>query len=388
MVIAGGVYVETCVTPRGRVLMGSGGRAALALVGHESDIVLHTFQPHEDEADVLANFGPFGIRTCCHESSELVRFAYLHPLARPRISPVPLPRAADAHVAGDTVLRFGCLEGEFVVDAGRAIYDPQSASPAPFGRNASKADRLAIVLNAAEARAMAAVDGLDEAGRLVLERSVAEVVVVKDGAAGAHVFHGQGREHVPAYETPTVYKIGSGDVFTAMFAHLWATRGLPPAEAADGASRHVAHYVSTRLLPAPVSLPPMRAARDRKGVPVRVFLAETAGTTSMRWLFDEAREGLTALGAAVYSPLDDISPDMTAGEARRLAGLARCDVVFAMLACASDASLAVIEKGVALGKRVVVFAEDVDAIGRAEELGAMVVEDFAGSLYRTAWEGA
>src|SRR3546814_15505823 len=83
----------------------------------------------------------------------MVAFDYFHPLSTPGISPVPgrLEPLPPIHVEGEVVLRFGMLEGDAIVKADRAVYDPQSAFSTPrFTDNGSQANHLAIVLNRVE----------------------------------------------------------------------------------------------------------------------------------------------------------------------------------------------------------------------------------------------
>jgi hypothetical protein len=59
-------------------------------------------------------------------------------------------------VAAENVVRFGMLEGDAIVHADRAVYDPQNvAFPTHFGANGSRAKHLALVLNRAEAAVLA-----------------------------------------------------------------------------------------------------------------------------------------------------------------------------------------------------------------------------------------
>src|SRR3546814_19974745 len=83
----------------------------------------------------------------------MVAFDYFHPLSTPGISPVPgrLEPLPPIHVEGEVVLRFGMLEGDAIVKADRAVYDPQSAFSTPrFTDNGSQANHLAIVPNRVE----------------------------------------------------------------------------------------------------------------------------------------------------------------------------------------------------------------------------------------------
>lgn len=75
-----------------------------------------------------------------------------------------------------------------------------------------------------------------------------EVLILKDGPFGAHLFHNDEYYHVDAYETKNVFKIGSGDVFVAVFGYLWTQDKLTPIEAAQKASIATAMYCDNKIL--------------------------------------------------------------------------------------------------------------------------------------------
>src|SRR5690606_27919665 len=112
-------------------------------------------------------------------------------------------------VPGDTIqvkttnaLQFGMLDGDGVVHAETAVYDPQSAyQPAFFHANGSQADRLALVCNSREAAYLANETDIEEAIRKIAQRDQATVVVVKQGAGGARVYADGLMQHVPAFRT-------------------------------------------------------------------------------------------------------------------------------------------------------------------------------------------
>lgn len=373
MIVAGGVYLERCVTPRSETMLGSGGRASLALRGHAAT-ELHTFHP--DPEDVRANFGGDAV---VHAVDRMLTFDYLHPLARPRIAPVPLPRGGTAEVEGEVVLRFGCLEGDFRVDARVAVYDPQNgAGSLPFDANGSRAERLALVLNAGEAGALALVDDAAEAGRRLLRRPGVEAVIVKEGAAGALVVQREALRRVPAYRTTSLYKIGSGDVFTAMFAFHWAVRGRDAAEAADAASRQVAAYVSSRVLPCPTSLPNGEPVSG--GLRGRIVLVAVDGDdVSARWLASAANEALLDLGAARVLLRHAASPIQAHGSEPTP------DVVLAVARRDDGFALRTADRARRAGLPVVVHAEEGEAVSAALAAGLSTLNDFAAAIYAAAW---
>ena len=57
------------------------------------------------------------------------------------------------------------MEGDAVVKGQTVVYDPQSAfKPEEFAANGSSADRLALVLNSSEAKALAGTASAEDAG--------------------------------------------------------------------------------------------------------------------------------------------------------------------------------------------------------------------------------
>ena len=187
---------------------------------------LHTYVYSGWLRDVEASMRACGVATAATPIAEAIRFSYFHPLSPPALTPSgPTPRQP-LSVAGSAVLRFGFVEGDAIVSAGRAVYDPQGGDLAPFQANGSGADALAIVLNQEEAEAIAGQAG-PAAGEIVRQSQGADVVVVKRGCSGAWVHQAAlPPASIAAYPSERVFKIGSGDVFSAVFAHYWAERAL------------------------------------------------------------------------------------------------------------------------------------------------------------------
>ncbi len=367
------------MTPRRVTLLGSGGRAALSLVGLRDDIELHTFHPRSLEQDVALNFEPMGVSVTVYATPCRHTFEYLHPLARPRIVPFPGRNVVSVAVEAREVLRFGCLEGDFCVTAKRAVYDPQSgAGPAAFGDNGSRAERLAVVLNAEEIRSLTGEDDITAAAASIMSRDSAAAIVVKDGPFGAYVFEVQASpRHIPAYQTRSVYKIGSGDVFSASFAHAWLPGGASAADAADLASRRTADYVESPAFPLP-RVVTRRTAASVGASRHRVLIASTQTTTSSRWLLEEAVRGLEDLGATIVREenlLRGRGPHVKKGD---------FDVVLILLHD-KDNAVADTRAALAYGKSVVAFADDPAILDTVHRLGAIVEEDLCSALYRTQW---
>lgn len=388
--VAGGVYLERCISPDWEQLYGSGGRAA-GLLAAACEVHLHTYVDERRRASLDARLRAFGAVTL-HATpvSEIVSFHYVHPLSVPAISPAPIMAGAPLTLEAQVVLRFGMMEGSAVVRGERVTYDPQDAvKPELFRANGSSAAELAVVANANEIRRLSGRSDLEAAAREVLARDGAQVVVVKAGAAGALVVTPAMTKAVPAYQTAMVFSLGSGDVFAAAFAFFWGRERLGAELAADLASRATANYCESRALSWKSSADLIAQARKPlHHAQRRVYLAGPFFSLGQRWLIEEARSALLGMGLDVFSPLHDVGPG--AGEVVApldLAGVDDCDVVLALVDGLDSGTLFEVGYARARGKRVVALAERVSA----EDLkmivgsGCAVVGDFATAVYAAAW---
>lgn len=391
--VVGGVYRERCVEPFWNDVYGSAGRAAAAISGALPDVKLVTYRA-DGLADGLENLGAvygFSIGGPV-VAGDGISFDYMHSLADPRIE--PRPDAIGQHpilgVDDDVVLRFGMLEGTAKVHARRAVYDPQSAfDPRPFGENGSTADELALILNRLEGRRLTGEENPERIIEALLSNAHASVVVLKLGGRGALVAFGDARTVIPAYQSETVWKIGSGDVFSAAFTLHWAVNGLEPAEAADLASRSVASYAASRTLPSP-SIDNLCALAVKPVVPGtgRIYLAAPFFNLGELWMVEEVRKRLLDMHISVFSPLHDVGrgPGHLVAQ-KDLEGLDGCDVVLAILNGGDAGTIFEIGYAVAKGIPVVALAQNV----RPEDLkmpvgsGCVIAEDFVTAIYQAVW---
>ena len=390
--VVGGVYVERCVEPHWDDVYGSAGRAAAAISAAVADVRLVTYraEPLAEAFDSLVN--AYGLVIQGPSVRFEVAFDYFHPLATPRITPRPdaIPWNEPIRIEDEVVLRFGMLEGEAIVSATTAVYDPQSAfDPRPFGENGSTAGRLAMILNQLEARRFADEPDARKAAEAILAKGDAAVVVLKMGSQGALVLTSEGVDHVPAYRSGNVFKIGSGDVFSAAFTQFWAVEGRSPREAADLASRAVSRYVDTRSLPIPsaddlmaADLVPLKAGTGR------VYLAAPFFNLAERWVVEEVRNQLVDMGVPVFSPLHEIGEGP--GEIvapQDLAGLDECQVVLAILNGSDAGTVFEVGYAVAKGIPVVALAQNMrpEDLKMPQGTGCTIVSDLATAIYQAIW---
>lgn len=371
MDIVGGVYRELCEWPAWDAVLGSGGRAALAVGALSSKVRLHTYVSPQTRS-AIEHLSSSGIEINGHPTSSGVAFIYLHPLSEPYIEPSPtsLDLAEPISVSADVVLRFGMLEGDAIVHAKRAIFDPQTAQdPSSFRENGSSAKELAIVLNEKELYALSGCDAFFQAAAIARKQEGASVIVAKCGVRGAWVFTDSEQVHIPAYRSHSVFKIGTGDVFTATFAFFWGEAILPPERAADQASRAVARYAETR------SLPPLPTCEENipvgNGPQRSVLVHGNADTLARRWLLEEARFRLRELGVEVLCPaLDGTTSSVPTPE-----------IVLLFAEALSGDHLPNLEGPISL-----IVLDETAALPMTWPKNAKVINDFTTALYLSAWE--
>ncbi|GAA5032276.1 PfkB family carbohydrate kinase [Microbacterium fluvii] len=399
MIIGGGTYREEVDSTGHREdVGGSGFRAASLLSGADVEFVTAVedgFTPLLEGA-----CGLLGITTRNVGRDRAVGFHYRAPFVEPMIRGNAASLDHPFDVAGEDVLAFGIVErGARQITATTLVYDPQSTDDALFTQERPPWDapaRLAISANAMETRAFTGGVDVEDAAREMAETLGAEVVVTKAGARGCLVTErdSQRQTWVGAHPTATVHKLGSGDVFSAAFAHAWQ-RGSEPVDAARFASAATAWWCDgngVQLSPAALAGEAPEAGSDEldnAGRAPLIYLAGPFFSIEQRWLIDQCKTFLESAGARVFSPVHEIGlggPEVAEAD---LAGLSRCDAVFAILDGWDPGTL--FETGWATARSIPVVAAG--GMGHAEGAtmllgtGAEQHADYTSAMYRAIWRG-
>jgi len=389
MIVVGGTYLEVCLRPEWRRLFGSGLRAACAVAELSPGTVVHTYGFEEWKKDIEYSAAALQCEAKVTSIKDAISFSYDHPLSSAIQHPQSPKQNSSLRVSGDTVLRFGFVEGDAIVAAEYAVYDPQFCDPAvSFRSNGSVAKHLAVVLSEEEAAAL----GHDNrpAIQALMEHHGAEVIVLKCGPRGAivHVREGNTTEIHP-YWSNSVFKIGSGDVFSAAFALYWGERRINPATAADLASRSVAQFVDGHNLP----LHEASYDKDRSAVmPAtnnKIYLAGPFFDLAQRWMIEETLQTLKRLGATVFSPLHEVGTQQSSVEIAHadLRGLVACSKVLALLDGMDPGTIFEVGYARALNIPVVALVErfEPEHLTMFEGSGCEIMHDFTTAIYRTIW---
>lgn len=394
--VVGGLYWERCLFPLREDLYGSGGRAAciLAGLGHtvefqtaaDSDAV-RRFQAHANSITGIA---------CSFVSIERsVRFSYSHPLAPPTIDP---PKISDAkpHIeaSGNAILCYGMLDAKISVRGEKVVYDPQSpTSPSSF-RTIGEANQLVVIVNETEAIGLSGEATLDQALITIASEEGADAVIVKRGPRGCLLWTPDGIVEQACYRTSRIYKIGSGDVFSAVFFREWALGGSDILDATVAAARATAVYCEAGEVlalkagsydEAARRWAPSEVIEDHKGV----YLAGPFFTTAERWLVAEAHRTLEEFNLEVFSPFHDVGlgkPEEVV--VQDLKGLDSSSVVLALLDGADPGTIFEIGHARSRNIDVVILAENFPpkALTMFKGSGCEIYTDLAAALYACCWK--
>lgn len=384
--IVGGTYHEICIDPESRELYGSALRGAAALAEKGFNIELISCISKEDLLLANSLCSTFGINPKLSIIEETVTFLYYHPLSTPdaigsvlESSEITLP-----DYSADYILHYGMIEAGSAVHGKYVVYDPQNHIS--FKETGSTAKHLAIVLNKKEAYLLSKASedvSINEIGRLLLSSQQADVVVIKNGSKGAIVIDKDTITEIPVYKTTSVWPIGSGDIFSAVFSWQWAINQVPAHEAAMLASQYTAGYCQTRLLPVPSTPETLEAIVKRQNSKL-IYLAAPFFTMGQRWLLNESREILLDFDNKVYSRYHDMQGDKINNELR---ALQLADIVLALVSDPDQETINDINEAKAMGKELILFSENIENPNLIHMSGTncKIVSDFSTAIYMASW---
>lgn len=392
--IIGGTYLEICIDPPYEELYGSGLRAAAALSKKGININFHTFisSKYKNLSEIKAS--TFGYTFIPQDIPHNVAFEYYHPLSPPFTFNNNEEQIFHMNgIEANNVLYYGMIEGDACVKAEYMVYDPQNHKS--LKESGSTAKHLALILNKREAILLSQSnsDNLADLGRSLLLSEGAEVVVIKNGAQGALVIESNNVSEIPVFKSDSVWPIGTGDIFSAVFAWKWMTEKLSAYEAALSASEYTAIYCQSRHLPLPkkeLGLDPLNIQKKQNSI----YLAGPFFTISERWLVNELRSVLHEFGNLVFSPYHeigliqgDILSESEEIATKDLENLLNCDTVLAVVDGLDAGTLFEIGYAVSNKKKVVVLAENVSNEDLVMLFGTncIITDDFSTAVYKASW---
>ncbi|MDF2931336.1 MAG: hypothetical protein K0R36_667 [Chryseobacterium sp.] len=388
--IVGGTYYEICHDPKYEDLFGSGLRGAIALSDKGFDINYHSSigEDLKELFDYKASLYSISQNLQLQEKSTV--FDYYHPLAKPTPYNLPDKNFILPDVKAKHILYYGMIESDCSVDGEYVVYDPQNH--VGFRQTNSKAQHLALILNKKEAMMLSKnmSDDINEVGRFLLKNEEAEVVVIKNGANGATVFFENQAKVIPVFETELVWPIGSGDIFSAVFAWKWMIEKLSPDESAMFASKYTANYCSSKDIP--LSGVPKEFKSIAPGKRKKIYLAGPFFTISERFLINEIHSILMGFDVDVFSPYHDAGIVVFKEDSKNIAkkdidNLKDCDAVLAIISSNDPGTIFEVGYAKALEKKVVLFCENYkeNDLFMFEGTDCEIISDLSTAIYKVSW---
>lgn len=388
--IVGGTYYEVCHEPRYEDLFGSGLRGAVALSGKGFTINFHSSVGMElkDQFDYKAILYDIKGHMIVQEKS--IVFDYYHPLSTPIPYNLPTDNFTLPIVKAKSILYYGMIECKCTVNGDYVVYDPQNH--VGFKETNSKAKHLALILNKNEAMLLSdnISDNLTTVGKHLLKAEGAEVVVIKNGSKGAMVFFDDKFSIIPVFESESVWPIGSGDIFSAVFAWKWMIEKKSPHECALYASKYTADYCNSRNIP--LSTQPKEFGAITPTGRRKVYLAGPFFTIAERFLVNELYSILKGFDVDVFSPYHDAGvshnrEDNTVLLKKDIENLEDCDVVLAILSGNDPGTIFEIGYAKALDKRVIIYCENYkeNDLFMFEGTDCELTSDLSTAIYKSTW---
>ena len=392
--IIGGSYMENCIDPPYNELYGSGLRAAAALADKGFKIKFHSCICKEFEALAILKSSTFGYTYDYSIISKTIEFDYYHPLSQP----IPIinesPVTQFNNINGKSILYYGMIEAIAKFNGDYVVYDPQNHKS--FKDTGSTAKHLAVILNKNEALSLSKIKDHDltHIGKDLLISENAEIIVIKNGVHGALVFEGQSVYDIPVFKTNNVWPIGSGDIFSAVFAWKWMIEKNTAFQSAYQASQFTAQYCQSKQLPLSntyITLEKLEIENKIKNI----YLAGPFFSIAERWLINELRNILIDFGNNVFSPFHDVGmiescdiKTLASNIAKKdLEGLHGCDAVLAVFTGLDAGTLFEIGYAISINKKVVILAQNVNMNDLTMFIGAgcEITDDFSTAIYSVSW---
>jgi len=397
MIVVGGAYKERCWYPHWDRIFGSGLRAALAVSKISKNSELYTFADPSLEEDIKATLGAFGVRSHITHVRGRIIAEYLYPLGQVDLfsEGTDMPGGLSLNASGNVALSFGLIEGTAKLEAKFIIHDPQSELVRPdshvneqFRPERFITDNLTVILGESdfpgEKNSRSQID-------YVRGKYRAKILVSRRRAGGATVYIGDSEpQEVPAYEAQSFFKIGTGDVFAAAYAHYWAERGFGPVEAADIASRCMSYFADGGAIPLPchTALGDMNRI-NTYNVMQKIYIAGAVKHLPIGWLATEASEKLRKLGADTFWPVRDVDVEISPGRmsSQNLDGMDDCSAVLALADDANEELISEIDYARKRGIPIVIYSASVPYQKLVDRYGngPDYQHDFTSALYRVRW---
>ncbi|MGV8131394.1 MAG: PfkB family carbohydrate kinase [Candidatus Pacearchaeota archaeon] len=395
--VVGGTYEEHCFEPRWKENFGSGLRACWAInkLNAQEPTRFYTFADTKMKI-YLTFLSQLSTKFFTTPIDTTIKFYYDHPLISPRIYPRPdlieKQKNSLPFIEDENILYYGLIEGTAKVSGKKVVYDPQSpVNPKLFSSTGSYAEKLVYVVNYTEASRLSSKTSLEEIIDFFFTTENVYALVLKMNAKGAIVIDNDRKHHtIPVYQTASVWPIGSGDIFAAVFAHDWFTTDNLVLSAKN-ASWQTACYCNSRDFQfTEIGVNDEIKELNVQDIPkAQVYLAGPFFTFSERWLIDQIRDALLGFRLKVFSPWHDVGHGVASDVVPKdLEALENSGIVFAVVDGLDSGTLFEIGYAVKMGIPVIAYVENEtsDSIKMLEGTNCILEKDLSTAIYKCFWK--
>lgn len=405
MTIFGGYYHEKCIFPHWDEHYGSAGRAAAVLKNFDININLKTFVS-KNNLNYLKYFtNVYNINLEEIISSFDIEFEYLHSLSVPKISSNKSfykNKIESVNIKAESVLCYGTLESKApIITANKAVFDVQSSKLEEIYHINNEISSICFVLNYEESMYLSNENELEKIKIYFFENfenfKNLEVLVIKDGPFGGIVFTKDSTFNIPIYKNTKIFKIGTGDIFSAVFSYLWMYefQNFRLEEIINIASFSTA-YLSRNsglyqcdILNEYNKTTFEKVFINKNELKKKVYLAGPFFTVSERWQVENIKEYLEKFKFDVFSPVHEVgfSNDKKYIATEDLKGLDESDSVFAILNGFDPGTIFEIGYAIAKNKKVIIYVENYSGeyLTMFEGTGCVICEDITSAVYNLVW---
>lgn len=392
--VVGGTYHEICFEPEWNEIYGSGLRACLAINSiNPNEYVEYWTVANEKTSEYLKTLehSHSNLKIEIVKSTVLVEFHYSHPLSSTSIFPrLDTIMEQDISLTRDNILQYGMIDANVIVKGKKVVYDPQSPiKPNSFSSQKSTAEELIYVVNESEAYNLTNSRDLKVQLTFFFKTENALAVIIKKGPKGATLYTDESSISIPAYRTSFVWPIGSGDVFSAIFANSWFS-GSSIRSSAELASWSTAQYCNSNTfnfssISSTKDIIPFSGHNIYKN---QVYLAGPFFSMSERWLINEIYIAFKSIGVKIFSPFHQVGIGMAKDVVSKdIEAINESMIIFAIVDGLDSGTL--FEIGYAVSRKIPVVAftqkESNSSLTMLEGTNCIIESDLSTAIYKTIW---
>lgn len=391
--VIGGTYREINYDDVSMEIFGSGFRCAKFLLENKNEVNFITSGNNEANKFLIENQKVYpNLNFECNAYDEFITFQYSFALDEPSIFPNPLniSKTEKWKTKSDDIIAFGMLESDYEITCKRAVYDPQTSTQPRRFSEFGIAGELVYIINRNEAYSISSSKDIEHIKKYFFEKENAKAFIIKNGPYGATLYTKLEEINIPCYITENVYKIGSGDIFTASFGYYWLNKNLSLKQSALLASKSTAIYCDKKAYMDCTNNFKFEY-EEFKAINLsekQVYLASPFFSLSELILVDKIRYALLSFGVKVFSPFHDIGLGEAISIAKKdIEGIKNSDVIFAVLDNLDSGTLVESGFSMAYNKKIIGYHRTCDE----KNLLMLKPGDFTTNsnlttaLYQTIW---